>query len=226
MSAPCYLNFYGRNFRLKNADAIPFDAGDEIFGTYMKVDTRETRPKIICTYVGQVSEHVDMKNNENYVFGDDSFDLKKSQLNPLANNNEGVTDYSDRNKVVGFTVDFGLRNQGMFKSVNINTTQHQESGASYRVQEAWLLTNSKDKKAAQQSQSMYNLYRSYSYKCDINTFGNVMIQPTMYFHLQHVPMFHGTYQIIEVNHTISPGDFTTNFTGIRLPIFVNEKLIS
>ena len=222
MPSPCYLNFYGRNYRLKNADAIPFDAGDEIFGTYMKVDTRETRPKIICNYIGPVSEKVDAKNNENYVFGNDSFDLKKSQLNPLAKNQEGVSDYSNRNKVVGFTVDFGLRNQGMFKSVNINTSQHQETGAAYKVQED-MANQFKGQETTQQSTSMYNLYRSYSYKCDVSTFGNVMIQPTMYFHLKHVPMFHGTYQIIEVSHVITPGDFTTNFTGIRLPIFTNEK---
>jgi hypothetical protein len=47
--------------------------------------------------------------------------------------------------------------------------------------------------------------------------GNAMIQPTMYFNLRHVPMFTGPYFITNVEHTITPGGFDTNFTGVRIP---------
>jgi hypothetical protein len=46
--------------------------------------------------------------------------------------------------------------------------------------------------------------------------GNAMIQPTMYFNLRYVPMFTGAYWITSVVHTISPQDFTTSFSGVRI----------
>jgi len=36
-------------------------------------------------------------------------------------------------------------------------------------------------------------------------------------------MFNGAYLITEVNHTISPGQFQTSFTGVRQRIFASEK---
>jgi hypothetical protein len=54
--------------------------------------------------------------------------------------------------------------------------------------------------------------------------GNVMIQPTMYFNLQHVPMFYGPYMVQSVEHVIQPGDFKTYFTGIRMPVASIPKI--
>jgi hypothetical protein len=67
--------------------------------------------------------------------------------------------------------------------------------------------------------------------------GNVMIQPTMYFVLRHVPMFYGPYWIYEVNHNVSEAGFNTDFKGTRIPkyslpnvdnllINVNKKVLS
>ena len=46
--------------------------------------------------------------------------------------------------------------------------------------------------------------------------GDVMIQPTMYFYLSNVPMFHGTYYIMEVNHSIKGNSVETSFKGVRI----------
>ena len=108
---PTYYNFYGRNFRLKESNPIPLDTANDTFGTHMNVDYRDTRPKMLFIHRTDVSQTVDQRNNANYVFGDDSFDLRKSSLNPLIDSQEGVTDYSNKNKVVGFTVNFGNQNQ-------------------------------------------------------------------------------------------------------------------
>jgi hypothetical protein len=56
--------------------------------------------------------------------------------------------------------------------------------------------------------------------------GNAMIQPTMYFNLRHIPMFSGSYMILDVNHTITPGNFTTTFSGVRQPVYSLPKLDS
>jgi hypothetical protein len=72
-------------------------------------------------------------------------------------------------------------------------------------------------KVAQQSVSMYSIYKSRSYSCGVSSMGCAMIQPTMYFVLRHVPLFYGPYWIYEVTHNISENAFTTNFKGTRIP---------
>jgi hypothetical protein len=60
--------------------------------------------------------------------------------------------------------------------------------------------------------------------------GNVMIQPTMYFNLRHVPMFRGPYMIQDVEHVIDSGSFKTYFTGTRMPIYslplISQQIMS
>ena len=75
---------------------------------------------------------------------------------------------------------------------------------------------------AQQSQSLINYYKTLAFECNVECLGNVMIQPTMYFYLTNVPMFHGTYMIEEVSHSITPNNFITNFTGVRL-LFIDHN---
>ena len=77
---------------------------------------------------------------------------------------------------------------------------------------------------AQQSVSMYSLYKSRSYSCTVESMGNVMIQPTMYFILRHVPMFYGPYWIFEVSHDISSRGFSTSFKGSRIPKYSLPKV--
>ena len=92
-------------------------------------------------------------------------------------------------------------------------------------------------KVGQQSTSMYSIYKSRSYTCGVQSMGNVMIQPTMYFVLRHVPMFYGPYWIFEVNHNVSERGFDTDFKGTRIPKYslptvnnllvnVNKKILS
>jgi len=60
--------------------------------------------------------------------------------------------------------------------------------------------------------------------------GNALIQPTMYFNLKHVPMFSGPYMILSVKHILNSGEFITQFTGVRMPVFslptINNSLAS
>jgi len=72
-------------------------------------------------------------------------------------------------------------------------------------------------KVAQQSVSMYSIYKSRSYSCGVEAMGNAMIQPTMYFVLRHVPLFYGPYWIFEVDHNINDRGFSTKFKGTRIP---------
>jgi hypothetical protein len=87
-----------------------------------------------------------------------------------------------------------------------------------------MTAQSGNRQAATQNISLYNLYKTRSYKCTINMMGNAMIQPTMYFNLRYVPMFSGPYMILSVDHTISQGSFETVLTGIRQTIYSLPQL--
>jgi hypothetical protein len=71
---------------------------------------------------------------------------------------------------------------------------------------------------------MYSIYKSRSYTCGVTSLGNVMIQPTMYFALRHVPLFYGPYWIMEVSHNVTETDFTTKFKGIRMQRYSLTKI--
>lgn len=218
MPTPAYTNFYGRDERVKNGLPVPQDIPNDLFGTFMEVDTRDSRPRVLGVYQGQPSTKLGMGQNTNIRVGDDSFDITNPSDCPLRENQQNKTDYSDSNRCVGFQVDFGKRNQGVFNSVSIDMAQHKNTAASYQVLEE-LGSQTSGQKVAQQTQSYYDIYRSASYTCQVQSLGNVMIQPTMYFNLTNVPMFYGPYLIMDVSHNISSRGFSTSFQGTRVPKF-------
>jgi hypothetical protein len=215
MAMPSYVNFYGIQEALKKGEPLEdSEIGNSLFGTYLEVDYTKSSPKFLCLYVGNPSEYPKPKENTFNRFGDDSFDLRTpdNQLrrsDPKAN-------YSLNNKVVGFAVDFGIRNQNIFKSLNLDMSEMKNTAESFRVF-ADMGSSVAGDKVGQQSQSLYSIYKSRSYTCGVTSMGNAMIQPTMYFLLRHVPMFYGPYWITEVNHNISENGFDTDFKGTRIP---------
>jgi hypothetical protein len=218
MNLPSYVNFYGVQDAVKNP--IPkaegtLDFANTMFGAFMNVDYRESSAKLVCFYASKPSEHVEMKNNVDYRFKNDAFDLRKND-NPLVENQMGKNDWDKSNKVVGFNVDIGPQNQSIFYGFQVDQNPGLATAESLEVlnQMANLYGN---RGGASQNVSLYNLYKNRSYTCTVSMMGNAMIQPTMYFNLRHVPMFSGPYLIQKVTHAINPGSFETIITGIRQP---------
>jgi hypothetical protein len=232
---PAYVNFYGLQKSQTNAIPKDLDLPNSLFGTHLQVDYLDSLPKFLCLYVGNTSEYPKPKENSFIRFGDDSFDLRVPD-NPLSISENTDRDLSKSNKVVGFAVDFGIQNQNMFKDLNLNMSEMQNTSESFKVMSD-LGSSSSGDKVAQQSVSLYSVYKSRSYSCEVTSMGNTMIQPTMYFTLRHVPMFYGPYWIYKVNHSVNKTSFTTKFTGSRIPkyslpkvdnllSFVNKKINS
>jgi len=217
MPVPSYSNFYGRNSRVKEGMPDPSysDIGNNTFGTFLEVDTHGSEPKFLAIYVGKVSETIHTSpQNDNYLYGDDSFDITQPSQSAVRASEDGVINFSNRNKVVAFNVDFGTRNQNIFKSINIDMAQRKNIAPTFEVNRL-LGEVASGQKVAQQSASLYNFYKNSSYTCSVVSMGNVMIQPTMYFNLRYVPMFYGPYLITSVTHDITTRDFTTTFEGVR-----------
>lgn len=215
MALPSYVNFYGVQETGKGGTPINIDVPNSAFGTFLEVDYQQSKPKFVCIYTDKLSEHTQQKNNIDYRFNSDSFDIGRCADNPLRESNPNKEDYGSSNKVVAFNVDFGIRNQNIFRSIDLNQSQYKNTSEAFTVL-VDIANQTKGQKAVQQSTSLYNLYKSRSYTCKVESMGNAMVQPTMYFNLRYVPMFTGAYWITNVSHNISPQDFTTSFSGVRI----------
>jgi len=218
MNLPSYVNFYNVQDAVKNPKPKPdgtLEFANIMFGTFMDVDTRNSSAKMVCFYAGKPSEQLDLKENVDYRYRNDAFDLRRVD-NPLVENQIGKNDWDKSNKVVGFNVDIGPQNQSIFNGFNV--TQNAGTPTAESLEVLNKMANQSDTRGgATQNTSLYNLYKNRSYSCQVTMMGNAMIQPTMYFNLRYVPMFSGPYMIQKVNHTISPGSFQTVFEGIRQP---------
>ena len=221
MMMPQWINFYNAN-EIADQTTPKVDStlefGNTLFGTFMAVDTRKSSPKFLCIYNDTKSTYLDMGNNKDYRYKSDTFELRRASDNPLIESLQGKTDYAKSNRVVGFNVDIGIRNQNVFSTFSISTNpakMTKEAAAALDQQ----INQATGKKTVTQNTSLWNFYRSRSYECSVTCLGNAQIQPLMYFNLRHVPMFNGTYMITKVEHQISPGQFRTTFGGSRQSMF-------
>jgi hypothetical protein len=216
MSVPSYVNFY--NIQDVSGDAVPriegsLEFANTMFGAHQTVDIKDSSPKLVCFYVDKTSEHLEIENAD-YRWGSDSFDLRRFSDNPLIENQIGKRDWALSNKVCGFNVDVGIRNQNMFSNVIVGQDPGKATSESLKILDM-MANSASGKQTATQNVSLFNLYKSRSYTCTVQSMGNAMIQPTMYFNLRHVPMFNGPYMILNVEHVIGPGRFETTFGGVR-----------
>jgi hypothetical protein len=223
---PAFVNFYNVQDAQKNptpqADGT-LDFANNLFGTFLNVDYRESAPKFLCYYTNVSSQHLQMKDNVDYKFRDDAFDLRRASDNPLLENQSNKTDWDKSNKVVGFNVDFGRQNQQTFKSFNVGQDAGKPTSESLEVLNQ-MANVQRNRRTTTQSISLYNVYKNRSYKCSVEMMGCALIQPMMYFNLRNVPMFSGPYMITSVRHDISAGEFSTFFEGTRQPFYSLPKI--
>jgi len=218
---PAYVNFYGTNFS-NTPKIIPSKKiAQNLFGTFLDVDTQESSPKILIQFVGKNSTRPDMsdKKNGKYKFTDDSFNVGNVNNNPVMITLPKVFqtgDLAKTNKVVAFEVSFGDQNQSIFKGVQLDQASIKNTSESFVVLEN-LARSESGSSAYNVDIGLFDYYRQAAYTCDVTCMGNVMIQPTMYFYLKNIPMFKGTYWITEVSHSIKNGSITTTFKGSRMP---------
>jgi hypothetical protein len=220
MNLPAYVNFY--NVQDVDGTTIPQPEGslefaNSMWGTFLDVDYRKSSPKMICFFVGKPSQYLDLPSG-NFRFRNDGFDMGRASENPLIENQKDKKDWSISNKCVGFNVDIGTRNQNIFYSFSVSQDNGVATSESINTM-LNMVDQASGRNVATQNVSLYNFYTQRSYKCDVVALGNALIQPTMYFNLRHVPMFNGPYMITNVAHTIQPGNFQTQFSGVRQGVF-------
>lgn len=228
MNVPSYVNFYNVQDVVKNAKPQPESTSDfanNLFGTFLNVDYRNSSSKMVCQYGGRPSSVLDINNNVDYRYRNDAYDLTKAAGNPVLEDLSNKNDFALSNKVVGFNVDIGTQNQSIFTNFSVSQEQGLATAESLEILNQ-MANQAGNRKGSTQSVSLYNVYKNRSYTCSVEMMGNAIIQPTMYFNLRYVPMFSGPYMIMSVNHSIRPGSFFTTFTGIRQPVASLPKIDS
>jgi hypothetical protein len=182
----------------------------EIFKPFTDFDSGySSSPVYACFLANGNSKTLELDSDERrYYYTNDGFVFENGKI-PADFNSDDVNE-----SLVAFRVAFGSENQSFFKGVSLNQQEHKATAEYYRQ-----LSNLVDKRSGvdrvQQGNDLYDLFSTRSYKCGVNGLGNMNIQPLMYFQLDNVPFFRGAYLIMGVEHSITPNNMTTSFTGLR-----------
>lgn len=213
----CYPDFI--DFRANNEDT--FTPMEDMFKPLsynnMNPIEPENRFVVIFTTGAQVG-------SDRGGFRCDSFDIKSMWDGDDDNIRPAMFDekFNDKNYRIGymvpaFGVSYSKQNNSIFKQIDvgmdsIQITSQSLSSMSYIAEQG----NMNKRAVTFYGNDIYNVYTSYSYLVTITMMGNAQIQPLMYFQLMNVPLFRGTYIVIDVSHSIRPGDFTTTIKGMRM----------
>lgn len=155
--------------------------------------------------LGDIDTNVDMNG---WSPDGDGFDLTNDEINGII----GGNGY----QIPAFGVTYAKQNQSYFKNITLNSEVQGTTEVGLRA------TFDIASKASQQprestlyGQDLYKVYANYAYECTVESLGNMQIFPIMYFQLNNVPLWRGAYMIKKVSHSITAGNITTTFTGIR-----------
>ena len=212
------MPFFNGSLTDKNGDEViksmftPFSYNDSVNDDSLK------GPSYVCLYPHQPSRHLDLPNSQ---YSNDGFNITEpSDLNDTANFDgpSDITDLYNESKYVipAFGVEYGSQKQSIFKNINVNMDNPQTTEAAVANQFALATKVANVNKLGFEGQDLFRIYSNYSYSCQVDMMGCAQIQPLMYFQLNNIPMFRGAYQIIHVEHNITPGDMSTTFRGVRI----------
>ena len=198
---------------------------ERMFDTVAITETFETarHPNFIVMYPYESSNYLaDMEDSE---YTNDGFmiNMPESTENkwpePLKSSN-----LSKANKytIPAFGVSYGKLYQSYFRDIDISMDNPTVTEQSIKAQFAIACQNNEKEQTGDRSkmyaygQDLYSIYSNNSYTCNVTMMGCAWVQPLMYFVLNNVPMFRGTYLIEKVMHHIEPGNMITKFMGVRM----------
>lgn len=184
----------------------------------------------IFIHNGDVSHNLNIEDSE-YV--DDGYDMVKYSSSGLEESEIAQKIFNDHDSIVNaFGVTYGMQNQNFFKNISVDTST--PTITDYSIANTIVLAEGGNNATglnnmAFKEKSLYPIYANRSYNCNVEMLGCMQITPLMYFQLNNIPMFRGAYIITNVNHKITPNDFTTIFTGVRVSKYkipINVETVS
>ena len=180
---------------------------------YIEMERPDNHPDFVVLYPYEASSKLDVDGAD---YPDDTFYLNESTTWPAMINSKSDTDPA----IPAFGVTYGQMYQNYFKNIQVdmNTPMVTEQSIKAKFMVAGALQPSQNNgtRITTVGQDLYTIYSNNSYTCTVTMMGCAWVQPMMYFVLQNVPMFRGSYLICKVSHQITPGDMITTFVGVRM----------
>ena len=197
----------------------------DMFRPVLSLKRLSCGPVFLCMYVGGNSRQLKYKGYANCPedlkeleqLEDDSF-----WVSNIAHGGAGLPDEIvkplDTGAGAGYTafkIVYGQENQNHFKNIQLDQSEFSETAESLLVIDKLSQQGGTDRTS--KGQNLNSVYLTRSYSCQVESLGNMMIQPMTYFDLIGVPMFNGAYLITTVEHNFKPNHATTRFKGVRQP---------
>lgn len=197
----------------------------------MDMNIPDVTPNFIVQYPYETSSHLDLGDEGDYGYSDDSFSISQSPQNtgtgseankwpaPL-NSGEDAGYY-----IPAFGVSYGKQYQSYFNNISISMDNPMVTEQSIKAQFEIASINNENAKNNEgtstrgmitMGQDLFTIYSNNSYTCEIDMMGDAWMQPLMYFELLNIPMFRGTYLIEKVSHHIEAGKMSTHIVGVRM----------
>lgn len=200
---------------------VPFGGKDEISMTNMFTAVpyigKGSRISDTSTYVFlypyQMSQHLNgitQYGGDTFMLTDNYGYLSDDEMPSSLADNEG-------SYVGAFGVTYAKQNQAFFKNFGLSMNNPGVTESSIASTMNIAASAAQDPRAtALFGQDVYRNYSNYSYECSMEMMGNAQVMPMMYFQLNGIPMWNGTYMIKSVSHSVTRGNMTTSFSGYRM----------
>lgn len=184
---------------------------------YEMMGQPKVMPDFVIIYAYESSRNLCIDNSE---YKNDGFMLNDEFDTPLPIKSRG--DETKYYKIPAFGVSYGRQYQSYFKNVRVDMS-HPVMTEQAIIAKHNVLAASRNKiQKNVTSQDLYDIYSNQSYTCVVEMMGCAWVQPLMYFVLLNVPFFQGSYLISKVRHRMTPGDMTTEITGVRMSKYCNK----
>lgn len=205
---------------VQNFRTLPYGM-DSIFRPipYNSMKRDDHKPDFVVVYSYEASRNLNVANSE---YKDDGFMLNDEFESPVP-----ITSRSNEKnyyKIPAFGVTYGRQYQHYFKNISVNMS-HPVMTEQAIIAKHNVLANSRAKTYKNATaQDLYDIYSNQSYTCTIDMMGCTYIQPLMYFVLLNVPFFKGSYLVSKVRHSMTPGNMSTEVTGVRMSKYCNKMV--
>lgn len=203
-------------FCLENfKDLMNYDNFQDMFKPYPynSMGKDDSISDFVAIYSYEPSSHLDIEDG---TYPGDGFMLNNEELYPYAVKHKDLDrDYP----IPAFGVTYGMQYQSYFNSIEVSMEKPMATEQSLKSQ--YLLAGAATDKTLVREyipygQDLFSIYSNNMYECTVKMMGCAYIQPLMYFCLTNVPLFRGAYLISKVEHSITPGNIETTFTGTRM----------
>lgn len=191
---------------------------------YIDVTQPANHPDFVVLYPYEASSHLDVEGAD---YPDDTFYLNDKTTWPVMISEKNS---SNGYSIPAFGVTYGQQYQNYFKDIQVDMNIPMATEQSIKAKFLVCGANSEDldngPREATIGQDLYTIYSNNSYTCTVTMLGCAWVQPMMYFVLNNIPMFRGSYLIYNVSHQIEPGNMTTTFKGMRMSKYSTRSVRS